>query len=185
MDPAQKQRIAKMFSAAAKRSTAVRNDAATSQTGDAMLVDILGDLGGPAAPTPKARTPVARSACSCSSQAVCWAVCSSWPGAEHWPLLAVREAQQCAACRPAPEPKPAARIAAKHATPVPRPRVKGPSRLAPSGPQQQAHKRQRTSLDVEDALASLPVHEESETSAFIFCLLCAVQGRRSLSEQHL
>lgn len=61
MDPAQKQRIAKMFSAAAKRSTAVRNDAVTSQAGDAMLDDILGDLGGAAA-VPKTAPAALRSA---------------------------------------------------------------------------------------------------------------------------
>ena len=58
-DPAAKQRIAKMFSMAARRNTTVKNDAATAETADVLLNELLGEGGG-SEKTIKAHTPPVR-----------------------------------------------------------------------------------------------------------------------------
>ena len=81
-DPAAKQRIAKMFSMAARRSTTVKNDAATTESADALLDDILGDLGGPDTKI-KAHTPPVRAQPPAARYRLCAA-------AAHGSALAVR-----------------------------------------------------------------------------------------------
>ena len=89
-DPAAKQRMAKMFASAARRNTTVKNDAATSHTADALLDDILGEMGGsetsikahnPAARCDQPRSSLVLSCCTmraCASASACAAESSSF-----------------------------------------------------------------------------------------------------------